>query len=229
MRCGDSIALKKLKWNKVIRGIKLLFRLEGEDNIISHNAMVLQEFAFVAIPDELGIKRIPGFVYYKLATRLQKQLQKKFKDKRFVQLSDDPEKLKKYKNNLYPAYFSYDNKAYWLIDQIAESFGCSSQTLRNWEKREFIAFERLPYKSLTRKEQLRAIKLEDVPLFLDKLREIKTNINNSKTPETPVGYFSTKEACRKLGVSRRTLLRWQKAKTIPKPIKKRNRCFYKIS
>jgi len=223
---GDSASIKKLKWNRLFRKLNLSLRLERENNIILNNE-ILSEFAFVEIPNNLPINKAPAFVYYKLANRFQKRLQKDFKYRRYISLMSDPETAKEYKINSYPAYFIYDNKKYILINQIAEILHCSPQTLRNWEKKGLITFERIPYKSLIGKRQLRGIRIENAPLFLKKFREIKT-INNFKTAKVPVGYLSTKEVCRKLGICRRTLLRWQKAKKIPQPIKRRNRCLYKI-
>jgi hypothetical protein len=225
---GDSTLIKELKWGRLFGKLNLSLRLEGEGYIVLENE-ALTEFAFIDIPNNLPVDKLPSFVYYKIANRFQERLRKNFEDRKYVSLTEDPERAKEYEINSYPAYFNYGNKEYVLIDQIAESLCCSSQTLRNWEKKGFIVFERIPYRSLIGKTQLRGIQMKNVPLFLSKLKEIKTNIHNPKIAKVPPGYFSTKEACKKLGICRRTLLRRQKANKIPKPIKRQGRSFYKIN
>ena len=245
---GDSASIAKLKWKGLNRKLEILLDLERQDRKTLPNEM-LSEFALVEIPDNLPINKAPSFVYYKLANRLQKRLQESFKRKRNISAIHDSEmdyndenynalseqglapvakKSKKNKSSSYFLYYTYNNKEYMLIDDIAENLYLSSQTLRNWEKKGLVSFERIPYKALTGERKLRAIQTEKAPLFLDKLSKIKAEMNKLKKIEVPTGYLSTEEACRKLGICKRTLQRWTKAGKIPRPLKKQGRCFYKI-
>jgi len=257
VRKGDSKCIAGLKWRKLSRKLEVSLDIEGEDKRILPNEM-LSEFTHVEIPKSLPINRAPGFVFRKLDNCLQQRLKENYKHRRSLlsmenldmdyeyktyaspeqalgpklwdsQTQQDVGYYKNKKAKPYSPYLIHNSREYMLIDEIAESFYITSQTLRNWEKKGLISFERIPRKTSQGERQLRAIQIENLPPFLNRLSEIKAMMNSPKKIKVPVGYLPTEEACKKLGKCRRTLQRWAKAGKIPQPLKKQGRCFYKIT
>lgn len=228
------------KWYRLLNHFRVLLKREGEYNQVSLEVIfndITSEISVLITEDKnVGMvlaNRLPNVIFWKLVKKAGKRLREVNKNKVNV-YTDNVEmfeniqyrKDRGYGDNFAeisekanPHYMFFENRWYSLIDGIAERVGLSSQTLRNWEKKKYISFTYLDYKSSIKKiPYLRGVLVDDIPDFVKKIEELKN---------PPVGFLDTRDTLKKLEICHTTLARRRKARKIPFR-KWKNKYFYKV-
>lgn len=225
----EETSFKRMWW-KLIKRFKVIAEMNGEFTSMANLYLEIRSEICIYVKEnweelsEIPSSEFPRVVFWKLYGYTDEKLRQANINKLSLDY-DDQGNVEDFTGSFsaIEAHSMYSQgKRYILIEGIAEAVGLSAETLRNWERKGKISFEKITHHSSMKKATyLRGVLYDDVPRFIEKMRQIQ------EQDKPPIGYVSSKEACEKLDIHHTTLKRRRDAGKY-EHIKIGNRFFYKI-
>lgn len=222
----------KRRWQRIVKNLQKIMAMEDGFPPLELVYHEIHQEVFCFVNKKMQsekfkmkpVSEVPRLVYWELVKRMTDRLPEANRKKLAVRFEDDFQDYDATVDSreLNPQCIVFDNQFYILIDGIAEDVGLSSQTLRNWEKQERVKFVHIPYKSIVKRIPfLRGVPYDGLSAFIEQISKIKQELTPS------VGYLSTQEALKKLGIHHTTLARRRDSGKIEYQ-HKGNKYFYKV-